>query len=133
MVRYFVGFLCFAALAAAAPLRAELPPSVYKGMQDRAPEILSITVQSVAAKNRRGVARVLVTAKVTGVTRSKSGVTSGAVIKIAYETRTKSDGRDGPRPIGLLSKGKRYTAYLFKEAGGDYFFPTARAASFVAR
>ena len=109
--------------------RAELPPQVYEELQARAPEVLAIEITRVATNKRDGEnlrdISVFADAKVTGVTRSQSGVKVGDVISLRYMTfEVIADGWAGPGPMALVDAGKSYRMW-FKKAG-RHFYAAAR-------
>jgi hypothetical protein len=112
---------------------AELPPTAYADMQQRAGEVLRMEVMDVNGVARRGPneeSHFTLTAKVVCTARSASGLTAGATIKVGYSTvLVRPRGWAGPGSIAMLSPGV-YTAYLVKS--GDSYAPAARGQSFIA-
>jgi hypothetical protein len=125
-------FFCILILAGTIGVRAEIAPEHYARMQDDAPEY--ITIEAVAV--RRGLALfdrtrpVTVTARVTSVSRSASGLTAGETITISYEHFNPRRGWVGPRPIPILQPGSRYPAYLAWDDEDVAYRPAAMGASF---
>lgn len=122
-------------LASFAPAgRAELPPSVYKGRQEKAPESLVIRVLSVRTEesDEPQLIRLAVTleARVERVNRSRSGLKRGDVIRIRYEHRRYREPRAGPSEVPVLEKGRAYPAYLSKSGRGREYAPAAGGYSF---
>jgi hypothetical protein len=112
---------------------AELPPTAYAKMQQRADELLQIEVLSVQGLARRGPneeSHLTLTAKVVCTARSASGLTAGATITVGYSTvLVRTRGWVGPGSIAVLKPGV-YTAYLVKS--GDSYAPAAGGQSFLA-
>jgi hypothetical protein len=112
---------------------AELPPSAYADMQDKAGEVLRIEVLNVDGLARSGPgeeSHFTVTAKVVCVARSASGLTPGATITIGYATILRRPrGWVGPGRIGVLEP-RVYAAYLNKS--GAIYAPAAGGQSFIA-
>ena len=116
-------------------LQAKLSPHHYKGLQRNAPESLLISVTKVQThqffSNTKGVT---VKAKVEMVKRSKSGLKSGDIITIVYNTASsKPKGRVGPSSVPVLKKGELYNAFLKKYGDSDSYEPAARGKSFRYR
>ena len=112
--------------------RAELPPSAYEQMKDRATEVLEVEITRVALNERDGEnlrdISVFADATVTGVTRSQSGVEVGDKISLRYMTfEVISPGWVGPGPIRVVEEGGKYRIW-FKKAG-NYFYDAARGRS----
>jgi hypothetical protein len=120
------------ALAVTTHLPAEIAPENYAGMQNDAPEYVTIEPTAV----RTGFALfsrtrpVAVTARVVTVLRSASGINVGDTITIRYEHFNPRRGWAGPRPIPILEVGTRYPAYLAWDAAENSFRPAAMGASF---
>jgi hypothetical protein len=112
---------------------AELPPSAYAQMQDKAGEVLRVEVLKVDGLARRGPneeSHFTVTAKVVCMARSASGLTPGATITISYATiLQRPRGWAGPGRIGVLEP-RLYAAYLNKS--GVIYAPAAGGQSFIA-
>jgi hypothetical protein len=107
--------------------KAELSPAIYKEMQKNAPELLEIEVLSVTTRETADEILVEVESRVKGVTRSKSGLKVGDVIRIDYSRRIKP--LVGPSPVPLLEKKKSYPAFLTLAREKTYQ-PAAGAKSF---
>ena len=107
--------------------QAEMSPAVYKQMQKNAPEFLEIEVLSAKTTAAADEMMVDVDARVTRVTRSKSGLKVGNVIHISYSRRTKL--LAGPSPAPLLEKNKKYPAFLARPHETSYE-PAAGGKSF---
>lgn len=109
------------------PCFGELPPSVYVDLQKRSPEVVEIRVDRVKHQYlfRK---HEIVTATVTKVTRTRSGLKVGDKIEIRYR-HVPLRGASGPSPIPKLKKGNTYPAWLKKGEGGIYV-PSARGKSF---
>ncbi len=115
--------------------RAELPPQVYKELQAKAPEVLTVEITRVALNKRDGEnlrdISVFADAKVVGVTRSQSGVKVGDQISLRYMTfEVIAEGWAGPSPIMQVEAGKTYRIW-FKKSGNSYY-PAARGRSIEA-
>lgn len=128
-MKYFLTLpVIFASVAS-----AELPPTVYKDLQAKAPEVLRIQVEAVDSKPKgffdRSEWTETVTASVTGVVRSKSGVKTGDTITIVYSRLAPKGGWVGPTPPPQLAPGKSHTAFLAKSDAGTFSL-AARGMSF---
>jgi hypothetical protein len=112
---------------------AELPPSAYAQMRDKAGEALRIEVLKVDGLARSGPneeSHFTVTARVVCTARSASGLTPGATITISYATvLQRPRGWVGPGRIGILEP-RIYAAYLHKS--GAIYAPAAGGQSFIA-
>jgi hypothetical protein len=115
-LRVLAGLALLSTFAAKPPnAHAELPPYVYAEWQAKSPEVLTIQAQEVT--NDGGA--ITVSAKVTAVERSGSGLKPGDAIRISYHSVKQT--MPGPSEAAILEKGKSYRAYLSKnETGGDY-------------
>jgi len=112
---------------------AELPPSVYRDLQAKAPEVAVITVTSVShsAKKREGdvLDTVTLVAKVRRVSRTRRHLHKGDFITISYTHVTHSQSIAGPSEIPILSKGQTVPAYL-TFVSQHAFAPAAKGHSF---
>jgi hypothetical protein len=107
----------------------ELPPFVYKNMQDNAPEHLQIKVLSVKTKEEKDGIQVFAEAKVTSITRSASNLKVGDVIRIDYFHSTRRV--VGPSPVPLLVQDQLYEAFLSRYSTRDKSYsPDAGGRSF---
>jgi hypothetical protein len=113
---------------------AELPPSAYKQMQQKAPEVLVIKVDTVQTKileqPKRKLIRVSAQAQVREVFRSKTGLKPGAVIRIRYEHSQFKTPMPGPSQIPILKPGEVFPAYLIRDQNKKEYLPTAGGYSF---
>jgi hypothetical protein len=117
-------------IAGAPAAFGELPPYVYKNLQDNAPEHLRIKVLSVKTKEGKDGAQVSVEAIVTKVMRSASGLRVGDVIRIEYFHSTSHV--PGPGPVALLVQEQSYEAFLSRNSTPDKTYsPGARGHSFL--
>ncbi|RYD29542.1 MAG: hypothetical protein EOP87_18155 [Verrucomicrobiaceae bacterium] len=123
-----------AAIAIISPLRAELPPEVYIGLQNKAGEVLEIRADEVDSKPKgfldRSSYTETVKATVTRVTRTLSGVKKGDAITIIYQRMAPGRGWVGASPPPQLKQGREYTAYLAKNGDGTFAI-AARGMSFT--
>jgi uncharacterized protein YcfL len=116
---------------------AEIPPSGYRNLQERAQEALNIQVMSVEVKPAAsGKLNVTVLADVTEVQRSQAKLKRGNKIKIQYQiydySRIKpTDIPPGAPPAPLLDPGKVYSAFLNRAESGESFTPAAYRLSFT--
>ena len=129
-------------LLAAAVARAELPPSVYEELQQKAPEALFIEVTSVDVDRSFAkpsgcswfdfevIRNVTLEARVIRVIRSEAGVRPGEVIRVEYASINRCSGYNGPRSIDLLRRGDRVRAFLARGDRAGVFVPAARGATF---
>jgi hypothetical protein len=130
--------LCAALLSVALPgppACAELPPDVYQKLQAAAPEVLDIEITRVTRRvprQEKGPHRLIdiaATAIVRRVGRSATGVKTGAVIRLYYQTyEVVTPGWVGPGPITQVLRGAHYRAWLRKT--GKIFQPAAKGQSF---
>lgn len=102
---------------------AELPPSAYEAMKAKAPVVIEMKVETVRSKKESWFGPdhlETVTAQVIEVRRGDGGLKEGDVITIHYKRLVPSKGWAGPMPPPQLKKGQTRTAWLIKEASGDY-------------
>ena len=115
-------------IAGAPAAFCELPPTVYKQLQDNSPEHLQIKVLLVKTKEVKNGAQVFVEATVINVMRSASNLKVGDVIRIEYFHSTSR----APGPVlwrfcpGPVVRGvpKPYST------GDKSYSPAARGRSF---
>jgi hypothetical protein len=131
-------------LILATAILADLSPDVYKDLQRKAPEALSIQVLSVDVHRRFAkpagcsffdfevIRNVEVEARVLLVVRSETGVHPGDVIEIEYPSISRCSDWNGPRSIQMLRTGDRVYAFLARRGRTISFDPAARGASFSA-
>lgn len=112
-------------------LRAELSPSVYEGMQNKAQEYLKIEVLRVDVEpgSSPEEQKVHVVALVSNVIRSASDLKADSIINIDYLITERPKGWAGPGEIPLLNTKDVVVAYLNKTETGDYQ-PAAGRMSF---
>ncbi len=126
----------FALCAAVAPSHAELPPGTYEKLKKNASEVLTIRILKIETpEGRVGHFQVFFTAKVLGVTRSKSGVKIGQTLRIAsyhVTEEARKQGFVGPRIPPLLPGGWEGKAYLNKKQDKKLFDLAAYGESFEA-
>jgi len=125
-------FATLALLAAALPLRAELPPSAYEAMQREASEVLRINVLNVqeTASENPAVTDVNVVAEVLKVGRSAAKLNPGDMITITYHIADHPSGWVGPGEIPLLKDMTESIAYLKPVPETNEYTPAAGAMSF---
>jgi len=124
---------------------SELPPYVYKQMQDSAQDYLEITAISVQQDtvildaDGHGYISVEMVVQVNEVIRTKNGVQKGDLLTIKYDSQIISGviaGTKimwlllGPGPVPILDENEEYPAFLNKEDTLDYFEPAAGGRSF---
>ena len=113
---------------------AELPPGAYEELKKNASELLTVKILKVETpEGKKGHFLVLLTAKVLGVTRSKSGVEKGQTISIgSYHVTKKArkEGFVGPRIPPLLSAGWEGKVYLNKNQDKNVYAIAAYGESF---
>ncbi len=107
----------------------EMPPYVYKNLQDNAPEHLWIKVLSVKTKEGKEGAQVFAEAIATKVMRSASSVKVGDVIHIEYFHSTSRV--PGPSPVPLLVQNQSYEAFLSRNSRDKSYSPEAGGKSFL--
>lgn len=114
------------------PLAAEIAPEEYRKMQLSSDEHLEILVRSVS--KRSGLfsrdTNVTVKAEVLVVHRSRSGLSEGDQITIAYTSTKLAKGWAGPRPIPILKRKNETSAFLAFDAEKNVYVPAARGYSF---
>jgi hypothetical protein len=108
--------------------QAELPPPVYIKWQTDAPELLDLQITKVDTAPAGEMMDVTLTAKVTAVTRSASGLTVGQVIRIRYQSRPPDVIVLGASTPPVFRVGDHTPAYL--KPGGTDFAPAAGGMSF---
>jgi hypothetical protein len=113
---------------------AELPPHVYRDMQARSPERLTIKVKSVKAEERdepeRKLTAVTAEAEVTAVERTASQLKPGQLIRIRYTHSDYKQPIAGPSQVPILREGETYPAFLSKNKDADTYAPAAGGYSF---
>ena len=128
--------LLAAALLACLPVSvfAELPPYVYRDMQAKSPERLTIRVKTVKTEERDEAERKLVAvtaeAEVVEVARTASGLKPGQTIRIRYTHAEYKQPIAGPSEVPILREGETYPAFLSKNKEGDTYAPAAGGYSF---
>ena len=131
MKTHFARMVCCALILiiAGPPAFGELPPYVYKTMQENAPEHLQIKVLSVKTREGKDQIQVLVEAKVTVVTRSDSHLKVGDIIRISYSHSTSHV--PGPSAVPVLVEDHSYEAFLGRYSTPDKSYsPGAGGRSF---
>ena len=118
----------------ASAFAVELPPYVYRDMQAKSPERLTIKVKSVKTEERDEPARkltaVTVEAEVTQVERTASELKPGQTIRIRYTHTEYKEPMAGPSEVPILREGETYPAFLNKNKEGDTYAPAAGGYSF---
>lgn len=124
---------------------SELPPYVYKQMQDSAQDYLEITVISVQQDtvildiDGHGYISVEMVVQVNDVIRTENSVQKGDLLTIKYDSQIISGiiaGTNimwwilGPGPVPILDENEEYPAFLNKEDTLDYFETAAGGQSF---
>jgi hypothetical protein len=131
-MRTFIAALALVAFSAPAPLaHAALPPGSYTALQKEAPEFIEIEVtdtRSTAAEGETSTHQV--TATVTAVTRSASGLKPGDRIQIHYQTPSTPKPIAGPIQPPVLAKGHKSPAWLRKAENARHYEPAAYGLSF---
>jgi len=116
-------------------LSRELPPYVYKEMQQKSPEVLMVKVEdvktSISKYGEETDTNVTVKLTVEKVTRTATKLKKGSHLTVSYVHIEHSGGWAGPSSIPVLTKGQSLTAYLGKTKDGSYG-PAARGRSFEA-
>jgi hypothetical protein len=111
-------------------LSAELPPYVYREMQEDADYNVKIEVvtvdRSLCILCEYQDIRVL--AKVRAISRSSGSLEAGRIIRIEYRHHNPEQGWVGPSPIPVLREGSLYPAWL--NLKDKIFVPAARGYSF---
>ncbi len=118
----------------ASAFAVELPPYVYKDMQAKSPERLTIKVKSVKREERdepeRKLVAVTAEAEVTGVERTASGLKTGQTIRVRYTHTEYKQPVAGPSQVPILREGETYPAFLSKNKEGGAYSPAAGGYSF---
>lgn len=113
---------------------AELPPYVYRDMQAKSPERLTIRVKSVKTEERDEAERKLVAvtaeAEVLEVARTASELKPGQTIRIRYTRTEYKQPIAGPSQVPVLREGQTCPAFLGKNKDGDTYAPAAGGYSF---
>ena len=124
------GLFCLSASAFA----VELPPYVYRDMQAKSPERLTVKVKSVKTEERDEPARKLTAvtaeAEVVAVERTASELKPGQTIRIRYTHADHKEPMAGPSQVPILRAGETYPAFLGKNKEGDTYAPAAGGYSF---
>ena len=113
---------------------AELPPYVYRDMQAKSPERLTIKVKSVKTEERDETERKLIAvtaeAEVLEVGRTASELKPGQTIRIRYTHTDYKQPIAGPSQVPILREGETYPAFLGKNKEGGTYAPAAGGYSF---
>ena len=113
---------------------AELPPYVYRDMQAKSPEHLTIKVRTVTTEERdeseRKLVAVTAEAEVVEVARTASELKPGQTIRIRYTHADYKQPIAGPSQVPILREGETYPAFLSKSKEGDTYAPAAGGYSF---
>ena len=113
---------------------AELPPYVYRDMQAKSPERLTIKVKSVKTVERdepeRKLVDVTIEAEVAAVEHTASELKPGQTIRIRYTHTDYKQPIAGPSQVPVLREGETYPAFLSKNKEGDTYAPAAGGYSF---
>ncbi len=127
MMKFALVLAIFPLLAA----RAELPPSVYESMQQKAGEALQIEILrvDVSPGDDPSSQRIHLVAMANDVIRSASGVKPSDVINIIYTVTERPKGWVGPGAIPILNERDKTIAYLNRAEDGD-FNPAAGRMTF---
>ena len=112
-----------AALAIAVPAftsdsSAAIPRETELELQAKAPEHLHIEIVKVTKRRKASMFNVTATARVLKVERAGSPVAVGSEIKLSYSTPAVPI---PSAPPGLVKKGARYSAFLRKIEGSEYY------------
>jgi hypothetical protein len=127
--------LCaFVVIPTAQSTYGELPPSVYKELQEKSPEALTIKVESVriSTTDEPRFKRLDITAeaRVEAVIRSAAGLKPGDAIRITYVHLYRKQPLAGPSEPDVLQKGRSYPAFLVKSEKNEVYTTAARGYSF---
>jgi hypothetical protein len=132
--RLMKGLCAVGMIATALSTHGELPPSVYKELQEKSPEALTIKVESVRilTTDEPKLKRLDITAKarVETVTRSASGLKPGDAIRIIYAHLEHKQPLFGPSEPAVLEEGRSYPAFLSKAEKDGFYTAAARGFSF---
>jgi hypothetical protein len=120
--------------AALVTARAELPPGAYEELKKNASEVMTVKILKVQTpEGQKGHFRVVFTAKVLEVMRSKSGVEKGQTVRIAsyhVTEKARKEGFVGPRIPALLPVGWEGKVYLNKKQDKQAYDIAAYGESF---
>lgn len=124
-------------------VQAELPPSAYAEMKEKAAVKVKILVTKVVTSLPPAAANLSpdkaikqpinidVTGKVLNVSRGGGKLKSGSPIQISYGHEYRAPGFVGPGLVPIVKAGEIYEAYLFLDAATPgLFVPAAGAMSF---
>ncbi len=130
--RFFISLFLGAVLLLPVLLRANLPPSAYEAMQQAAAEALHIEVLRVETEPGTQLDEEVIrlTAVVTQVERSASGLQAGDSIQIVYTLKMGADGHPQPGQPPALEEGFSGPAFLRREPDRPIYHPAALALSF---
>lgn len=124
----------FVVIATALSTRGELPPSVYKDLQEKSPEALMIKVESVRISTtdepRFKRLDIMAEARIETVIRSASGLKPGDAIRISYVHLDHKQPLAGPSEPDVLQKGRSYPAFLSKTEKDKVYTTAAKGYSF---
>jgi len=113
---------------------AELPPSAYIDMQQKAPEVVTLEILSSADQvmpERRGTRhRVRVEGRVIEVERSASGLKPDHQIRIEYTVFEPNEPIAGPSEPPILERGQKVPAFLKHDREAGLYKPAAGGYSF---
>lgn len=115
-------------------VRGELPPWVYKDLQDKSPEALIIKVESVKISTTDEPTfkslSIAVKARVETVIRSASSLKPGDIISINYVRLDHKQSMPGPSEPDVLQQGRTYSAFLTKTEKNGTYTTAAKGYSF---
>jgi len=113
-------------------LYGELPPQVYKELQENSPEVVTLRILNVDSKAITSDQReITLKAKVLNILRTQSALRLGSIVTIRYITTIHPDNWVGPSPLPILSKKYKYKAFLTHDEANKYYVPSARGRSFI--
>jgi hypothetical protein len=125
---------CGALVCLSASVFAELPPYVYRDMQAKAPERLTIKVKSVKTEERDEPGRKLIAvtaeAEVVAVERTATELKPGRTISIRYTHTDYKQPIAGPSQVPVLREGETRPAFLRKHKDAETYAPAAGGYSF---
>lgn len=117
------------------PVRAEMPPTAYKHLQDSAPESLLIHVEEVSLRQsvtkEAKITSVKLKASVKKVNRTVTGLKRGEKITVTYEVTEHLTPWAGPSQVTVPDKSSDCPAYLERnDTGAGRYRPSAGGYTF---
>lgn len=111
---------------------AELPPSAYSSMQDKATDVLTLDILRVedTPGDSPNQHQISVLGQVDAVKRSSDGLKPGDFVTIMYTITQHPAGWAGPGEVPVPKEQDETPAYLIKDPQTGNFTPAAGRMSF---